>query len=221
MLNGVIFDMDGVLLDNVDYHVEAFLRLGREEVEPFGRAQVLKVFGRRNSEMLPALFSRPLSLAEAKRLGERKEAIYREIIRPHLASSLVPGVVELLHGLQVQRFRLAVATSGPPENVELVLEGLGDGCSFDAVVTGDQASKGKPDPEIFLLAAQRIEVEPRECLVFEDSLSGVAAARSAGCFCVALSTTHSRPELEEVAPDRIILDFREVPAGNLEQWLKT
>ncbi|HRR56999.1 MAG TPA: HAD-IA family hydrolase, partial [Acidobacteriota bacterium] len=101
-----------------------------------------------------------------------------------------------------------IATSGPPENVSLVTEELGLGKYFEAVVTGDEVTNGKPHPEAFLRAAEKLRLPSATCVVFEDSLSGVQAALAAGCRCVALTTSHSVEELRDLRPHRIVSDFR-------------
>ncbi|GAB4250548.1 MAG: hypothetical protein Kow00109_26460 [Acidobacteriota bacterium] len=214
MIRGAIFDMDGVLLDNVDFHLEAFRKLGEEEGHPITREDVYRVFGRKNDDMLRVLLGRELTAEEADRLGRRKEAIYRELIRPTLREHVVPGLEAFLAALREARVAMAIATSGPPENVELIMKDLGLRAFFQAVVTGEEVTRGKPAPDAFLLAARKLGIPPAECVVFEDSVSGVKAALAAGCACVAVTTTHTAEELRPLGPDLIVRDFREldVPA---------
>jgi len=207
MMQGAIFDMDGVLLDNVQFHLEAFRRFGEEQGRNLTREDVYGVFGRKNEDMFPALLGRDLSADEVTRFEERKESIYRDLIRPTLASHLVPGLLTLLGELRSSSKKMAVATSGPPENVEMVLAELGLGEYFSAVITSRQVKLGKPHPEAFLKAAEALGLPASATVVFEDSLSGVKAALAAGSKCVALTTTHDRAELEALAPDRIVSDF--------------
>ncbi len=206
MIKGAVFDMDGVLVDNAAHHIRAWRRLGREQGKDLADAEVRKVFGRRNTEMLAALFGDALTREEQDRYGERKEVIYRELMSAALAP--VPGLMEFLAALRKEGVRTAVATSGPVENVNLVMDGLSLRRWFDVIVTGAEVSRGKPDPEIFLLAARRLNLAPRDCVVFEDSTSGIEAARRAGSPCIALATTHSADELRTLSPSRIISDFR-------------
>ncbi|HRR27018.1 MAG TPA: HAD family phosphatase [Acidobacteriota bacterium] len=208
MLEGAIFDMDGVLLDNLEYHLEAFQRLGEELGHPIAWEDIRKVFGRKTEDMLRVLLNRELTSAEAKALERRKEEIYRELIRPTLREHIVPGLEEFLEALSEHGIRMAIATSGPPENVSLVTEELGLGKYFEAVVTGDEVTNGKPHPEAFLRAAEKLRLPSATCVVFEDSLSGVQAALAAGCRCVALTTSHSVEELRDLRPHRIVSDFR-------------
>lgn len=207
MLTGAIFDMDGVLLNNLEYHLEAFQLLGLEEQREWGRQEILATFGRRNRDMLESLFGAPLSPQKLKRLAARKEELYRRRIADELGETMVPGLPEFLKDLRDAKIAIALATSGPPENVNLVLEGLRIRGFFRSVVTGEEVRNGKPDPEIFLLAAQRLGQVAGDCVVFEDSESGIRAALRAGCRCAALATTHRRGELQQLAPHLILDDF--------------
>ncbi len=213
MIKGAIFDMDGVLVDNAVYHIRAWRKLGIELGRDLTDEQVRRVFGQRNSEMLKALVDPSLTSDQAARYGERKEIIYRELISPYLTP--VPGLVEFLGDLKTRDFRTAVATSGPNENVDLVMDGLALRRWFDAIVTGSEVAHGKPEPDIFLLAARRLSLEARECVVFEDSTAGIEAALRAGSVCVALATTHSPEALKDYPTFRVIRDFRGLRAADL------
>ncbi len=149
MMQGAIFDMDGVLLDNVEFHLEAFRRFGEEQGRHLTRADVYRVFGRKNEDMFPSLLGRELSSEEVVRFEDRKESIYRELIRPTLASHLVPGLLTLLGDLRASSIRMAVATSGPPENAEMVMAELGLGKYFSAVITSRQVKTRKAPPGSF------------------------------------------------------------------------
>lgn len=217
MIKGVIFDMDGVLLDNVEYHLEAFRLFGEEQGKSLTREDVQAVFGRKNWDMLEALLGRSLDREEAERLADRKEELYRQLISGKLEEATVDGLQEFLGCLAEEGFPMAVATSGPIENVDMVFDGLGIRARFKAVVTGDEVRKGKPHPEAFLTAAAMLDVLPSECAVFEDSVSGIQAALSAGSKCVAVSTTHEEGELNRLAPHLIIRDFRGLHPDRLQE----
>lgn len=205
--------MDGVLVDNARYHIRAWKQLGKELGRDLTDDQVRSVFGQRNSEMLQALIDKGLSPDEAARYGDRKEAIYRGLI----ASELMPvaGLTGFLGELLEGNFKTAVATSGPDENVALVVDGLGLRPYFHVIVTGSEVSRGKPEPDIFLLAAKKLNLEASECVVFEDSTSGIEAARRAGSPCIALATTHSHEELKASPVFRIVDDFSGLGAADL------
>lgn len=209
-MKAFIFDMDGVLVDNADLHLEAFLELGKELDANYSREDVKQVFGQRNDEMLPALLGRNLDQETVERIAERKEALYRDLIRDHLAERAVKGVVDFVQKSKREGRKIGLATSGPAENVELVLQGLNIESAFDVIVTGKDVSQGKPHPEVFLLASSRLGQIPESVVVFEDSPSGVEAARRAGAKCVALATTHEPHELEDFEPVIIVRDFEDL-----------
>jgi beta-phosphoglucomutase len=215
MIRGAIFDMDGVLVDNVEYHLRAWKQLGREQGKELKREDVIKVFGQRNREMIVALMGRPFTAEELTRCALRKEELYRSFMLPELKP--VAGLPELLADLKRSAFKTAVATSGPKANVEMVLAGLRIEDCFDAVVTGADVKNSKPHPEIFLLATGKIGLPPEDCVVFEDSSSGILAARNAGCYCIGLATTHPPEDLQAYRPDKVVNDFRGLTAVALQE----
>ncbi len=200
--------MDGVLLDNVAHHLEAWRRIGLENGKELTDQEIRATFGQRNQEMLQALIQADLSDEAAQRLADRKESLYREVVAGDLERAMVPGLRHFLLEIRRRGAKTAVATSGPIQNVTLVTEGLGIESQFDAFVTSADVQRGKPHPDVFLVAAQRLRLPPQRCVVFEDSTSGVQAALRAGCFCVAVATTHSETELRSLNPHCIVSDFR-------------
>ncbi len=217
MIKGVIFDMDGVLLDNVEYHLEAFRLFGEEQGKSLTREDIQSVFGRKNWDMLEALLKRRLEKEEADRLADRKEELYRQLIHSEMQEAVVNGLPEFLESLEKEGLPMAVATSGPIENVDMVFDGLGIRSRFSAVVTGDQVQHGKPHPEAFLTAAELLNLPPEDCVVFEDSISGIKAALSAGSKCVAVATTHDEDEINTLSPHLVILDFQGFSPDRLQE----
>ncbi len=213
MIRGAIFDMDGVLVDNARYHIRAWQQLGRGLGKNLRDADIRRVFGQRNREMLAALTGLQFSGEELDRITRHKEELYRAIIGPEIVPAL--GLVEFLAQLRSAGFKTAVATSGPKENVEFVMNKLNLGRYFDAIATGGEVRHAKPAPDIFLLAAQRLCLPPQECVVFEDSTAGIEAAQTAGSPCIALSTTHTLEELTSTSAFKIITDFRSIGISDL------
>jgi beta-phosphoglucomutase family hydrolase len=209
----VLFDMDGVLVDNNPFHKKAYLEFCRRHGVSLTDAEFEKhLFGRTNRDVLRRLFG-PLSAARTRAYEREKERLYRRLYAPHIRP--LKGVRRFLRALRTAGVPVALATSAPPENVRYTLSGTGLGRAFDAILDSRAVKKGKPDPEIYLKSARRLGVPPRRCVVIEDSLSGIRAARRARMPVVAVTTTHSRRELSRRA-DLVVDDFSELdPAGML------
>jgi beta-phosphoglucomutase len=190
---GVIFDMDGVLVDSSDAHYRAWSRLGEELGKPHPREIFEQTFGMHNRQIIPLWLGKDIPPEEVERLSERKEEMYREIA----AGSLKPleGVVELIAALFEDGFLLAVGSSGPTANVELVLNVLGVRDRFVALSTGNDVHHGKPHPEVFLKAAGKLRLPPASCAVIEDAPQGILAGLAAGARVVAVSSTRPAAEL--------------------------
>ena len=191
---GIIFDMDGVLVDSYASHLESWRQLAAEHGRTLTDAQIGSTFGRTSRDIIRLLFEVE-DPGEIHKLDQRKESLYRDLIRGRVPA--MPGAVELVNACRDAGFKLAVGSSGPSENVSLVCNGMGLRGLFDAIVTGDDITHGKPDPEVFLTAAARLDVKPQLCVVIEDAPVGVAAARNAGMKCVGLVGTYPRETLKD------------------------
>jgi len=206
-----LFDLDGTLVDNKEFHARAF-RSFREAhgLPPESGDARARFGGRRNSEIFAEVFGRTLDVEELHRFEDEKESLYRELSRGGLVP--VPGLLELLDRLDALGVPSAVATSAPEANVLHSLAELGLEGRFRCTVRGDEVTRGKPHPDVFLEAARRLGADPEGCLAFEDAPMGVAAVQAAGARCVALATTLSRAELQalEPPPDLVVSDYREL-----------
>jgi beta-phosphoglucomutase len=210
---GVIFDMDGVLVDSYAAHWESWRRLGQVEGFEMTERQFVATFGRTSreaiEEFLPHLAT---SAAQVAALDRHKEELFRAILAADFPA--MDGAVALIDALAAAGFVLALGSSGPPENVSLVLEKLGRGDRFAAVITGMDVTRGKPDPQVFLLAAERIGLPPARCLVVEDAPAGVAAAKAAGMNCLGLASTGRNPAVLAAA-DRVVRSLRDVTPAEI------
>ncbi|MGO4883404.1 MAG: HAD family hydrolase [Bryobacteraceae bacterium] len=207
---GMALDMDGVIVNSNPWHVRAWQQYNRG----FGidaEALAERMYGRRNDEIVRDFFGAQLTPEEIAAHGAAKEALYRQMLGASLAEALVPGVREFLARHAAQP--VALATNAEPSNVDFILNGGGLRGYFRVLVDGHQVTRPKPDPEIYLRAAELLRVEPRNCIVFEDSYSGVEAARAAGTRIVGVRTTHA------VLPgaDLEIDDFH---SPELEPWIR-
>jgi HAD superfamily hydrolase (TIGR01509 family) len=211
---GFIFDLDGTLVANMGLHEEAFAQFNDRHGLPRLTADMrARLDGKRNRDIFPIIFGRTLSPEDQTRYAGEKETIYRELSRGRLVP--VAGLVRLLDLLDGHGLPAALATSAPIENVVHTLQELGLAERLTRIVRSDTMARGKPHPDVFLAAAQLIEVPPAECLAFEDAPAGVLAARAAGMRCVALTTSFPAGTFAAhgAAPDVEVPDFEAFLAG--------
>ena len=213
---GVIFDMDGVLVDTGWAHKQSWYDLAEKEGFDMSDDFFYSTFGMRNDQIIPMLTGQGVSSEEIERLSQWKEEHYRELIMEKLI--LPQGVGELLCDLKRSGFLLAVGSSAPKANLDMVLERVKIQDYFDAYVTGEEVVEGKPAPETFIKAAQKLGLMPNCCVVVEDAVQGVEAGKAAGMPVVALTSTRDRSELS--AADIIVDDLCELKAKDFIKLLK-
>lgn len=216
MLKGIIFDMDGVLVNNMHVHIEAFDIFCRRYGVTGWQEKIAGSIGMGNDDIMRLVL--PAEILGRKTLrewGAEKEAVYREIYAPTIKP--FTGLVALLEAAAAAGLKCAVGSSGCTENVNFVLDKCGIARLFSARVSGDDVTRCKPDPEIYLTAARKLGFEPSECLVFEDAKAGIEAACNAGMKVVALTTTSPRAAVEAMNPDRIIDDFTQISIEELQR----
>jgi HAD superfamily hydrolase (TIGR01509 family) len=188
----VLFDLDGVIVDSRAFHVEAWVALTRAHGIDAPPGYFTQTFGMRNDAILGGLLAGAATERIAALAGE-KEATFRELARGRLEP--LPGARELVGFLREQAVPRAVVTSTPLANLRMILETLGLDGAFDALVSEKDVAKGKPDPQGFLLGAQRLQAEPAVCVVIEDAPAGLAAAKAGGMRAIGVTTTHPAPDL--------------------------
>ena len=188
----VLFDLDGVLVDSRIHHLKAWQQFAEQRQLDVPANYFEQTFGLRNDAILGGLIG-GLSVDDVERLGREKEELFRAIARGNL--ELLPGARELLAFLDEQAVPRAVVTSTPRPNLEMVLDSLAIAGCFQTSVTAEDTSKGKPDPEGFLLGGQRLGVAPENAVVIEDAPAGIDAAKAAGMRAVAVTTTHRAADL--------------------------
>lgn len=211
---GVVFDIDGTLLDNMPFHIEAF--------EAFTTAHGLPALtlemrhwmdGRRNSDIFPRLFERALTEAEIAALSLEKESAYRRLSAGRLQP--LAGLMRLLDALDAAQVPVALATSAPHENVEHTLRELGLSARLPTIARSDEVPHGKPAPDVFLEAARKIGVAAADCIAFEDAPMGLVAAGRAGMTCVAVTTSYPAETLgaTDPPPEIVVSHFDELLDG--------
>ena len=192
-------------------------RLAAEHGLPFTEADFKATFGQTNRTIIPRLWpGAARDLAEIDRWGEVKEVYYRDIL--HTDFPEMDGADELIAALAAAGFRLAVGSSGPKENVQAGLGGLANGHLFHATVNGGDVKHGKPDPEVFLLAARRLGLEPARCAVIEDAVVGLQACRSAGMTAIAITGTMPKEQLIPLA-DLVVETLRDLAPQRIAQLI--
>jgi len=215
---GVIFDVDGVLFDSAECHRRSWYALADEAKLSMCDAFFYETFGQTNTTILQRLLGRVLEPEENHRLSERKEALFREEARSRL--QLFPGVTDRLRELRTAGYRLALGTSAPRSNVEFFREELGLAAYVETYACMEDIHRGKPDPEVFLVAAGRLGLAPQHGVVVEDAIPGVQAAKAGGFKCIAVATTNRAEVLrEKSSPDVVLATTAEVTSAVVAELL--
>ncbi len=203
MIKGVIFDMDGVLVHNKEAHEVSFSQWCKSKGLDFADDFLAQYYGMGNDEIFPAILGRECTPEEIEEFAAQKEAIYRDVY----AREIVPtsGLVELLKELKAAGIKISVGSSAMLENVDFVLDTCNIRQYFDAISYSGLVERAKPAPDIFLKAAEMMELQPSECFVFEDAPAGVQAARAAGMKVGVLATSFAREFHKDY--DFIVDDF--------------
>jgi beta-phosphoglucomutase len=209
-IHAVLFDLDGTMVDNMRYHIEAWIEIGKKLGRELTPEYIQREFsGRKNEELFPAIVGRPLDASEIETLAEEKEARYRELYAPHV--QLVRGLGAFLDRLFERRIAVGIATAAPRKNRDFILRGAGLGARIPVVVGAEQVKRGKPAPDLFLEAARQLGCEPSETIVFEDAVLGVQAGRAAGMRVCGVTTSEPAEVLLGAGAEFAIADFTRLP----------
>jgi beta-phosphoglucomutase family hydrolase len=192
---GVIWDMDGVLADTGKFHYEAWKKVFGDMGIDFSWGDFIHSFGTRNDRIIPKVLRRKCTKEEIISIDDKKEYLFREFAKGKVKP--LDGLVELLISLVKDGFKMAVASSGTTENVEAVIEQCRLKSFFRVIVNGMQVKHGKPHPEVFLLAGEKLGIQPSKCVVVEDAIAGVEGAKKAGMKCIAITSTHKKNVLKK------------------------
>jgi beta-phosphoglucomutase len=208
-IHAVLFDLDGTLVDNMSFHIAAWIEFGRMLDRELSREQILGFAGHKNEEILPKILGRALHAEELTRFAEQKEARYRELYAGQI--ELHAGADAFLDLLAARGVARAIASAAPLENRKLVLGATGLASRMGAVVGAEEVKRGKPAPDLFLEAARRIGAAPANTLVFEDAVAGVQAGLAAGMRVCGITTSEPADKLIAAGALAAFADFRAVP----------
>jgi beta-phosphoglucomutase len=213
---GVIFDLDGVLVDTSEYHFQAWGKWAEREGIIITREQFRRTFGMQNYQIIPLLLGHEVSREEIDEMSDWKEARYRDLAEGKV--ELIGGVERLIKGLKEHGFLLAIGTSTPLVNLELVLENTIAGSYIDTYATGEEVKNGKPAPDTFEMAAKKLKLSNSRCIVVEDAVAGVEAGKAAGMKVIAVTTTRRREELK--IADIVVESIQELSVENFNSLLE-
>lgn len=214
-LFAILFDMDGVLVDSNPFHKIALREFCKQHGYDLSEEQLReKIYGRTNRDWITNIFG-TIPVEQLQHYALEKEALFRKLY----ANDIVPvkGIENFLTSLDQKGVKRAIATSAPRANVDFTLEKTKLQKYFTTILDDSFVSRGKPDPEIYLKSAAALDFHPRHCIVIEDSLSGVASGKAAGCKVVGITTTYTKEELHQA--DLLINDFDELTVEVLQNLM--
>jgi|SRR5579875_717234 beta-phosphoglucomutase len=214
-----IWDVDGTLVDTAELHFQAWQEICREQGRAFTREDFAATFGQRNPEIIRILFGARFRPEEIAALGDRKEVLYRSAASKGV--ELLPGARRLVEELHRAGFAQAIGSSAPRANLELILRLTSIARFFNAIVSSEDTQRGKPDPQVFLTAAERLGIAPAQCVVFEDAVAGVQAAHAGGMKCVAVRCVghHSEASLRQAGADLVVDTLDQVSITDIADLL--
>jgi len=210
-LEAVIWDMDGVMLDSRSAHFKAFHTIFEKYGIKIYMEQIQRSFGMTNQQIIQSMVDQPISKESTDRIGREKDILFQNIIRDQAV--FLPGVKKWMEAFKQNGIRQALASSGSHGNINAILTALDAETYFDEIVSGD-GLPGKPDPFVFLKAADRLGIVPLNCLVIEDAVVGVQAAKAAGMKCVAVTTTNPAKKLTDA--DVVLSNLAELTADHVQ-----
>ena len=217
-LKGLLFDVDGTLVDNLAYHFAAFDEYARREGFTLLQPMSLKMNGMHSNQIFPMMVGDKV-VAEygLDRLNREKEEVYREMY--HDKVEPIAGLIDFLKAAKAAGVKCALGSSGCRDNVNMIINGLGIADYVDASISGSDVTNGKPHPEIFTKAHEAMGLKAEECIVVEDAVNGILAGVAAGCKCLAITTTATAEELTKAGADICVADYTTVTIDQLKSLL--
>ena len=204
----LIFDMDGTLMDNMPYHKQSWIELFKYYKLELNYDTFDKKYHKGSLvEIMARLFPETSDIETLRKIGSYKEELYRELYRPHVKS--IPGLMLFLEKIFQKNIPMGLATMGDQHNIDFTFKALDLKNFFHSTTGGHEVKKGKPHPEIFLTAAEKISVDPSDCLAFEDTASGILSAKAAGMNVIGLTTMFDKKTLIKMGCKRAIDNYTE------------
>ncbi len=214
-VKAVIWDMDGIIADTAQYHHNGWQIVFRKRGINYTKADFRRNTGKRSDTIIREVFGEKIPQNEITEIIQEKDETFRQLMGQTI--KLFPGVLKLIISLKEHGFKIAIASSAPMENIQLITRSLKIDNRFDAIISGWEVTKGKPHTQTFLLAAEKLGVAAENSIVIEDAISGVTASKRAGMRCIAVTNTTSREELREA--DLIIDTLEEITIDDLNRLL--
>ncbi len=214
-VKAVIWDMDGVIADTAQYHLKGWQIVFQKRGANYTEEDFRRNTGKRSDSIIKSVLGEGIAQGEIIAIIREKDETFRQLLGQNIRP--FPGVLKLITSLKEHKFKIAIASSAPMDNIQLITQSLKIDNRFDAIISGWEVTKGKPDPQTFLLAAKKLGVEAEDCIVIEDAISGVAASKRADMRCIAVTNTTSREELREA--DLVIDTLEEITVDDLERLL--
>ncbi|WP_339717754.1 HAD family phosphatase [Cyclobacterium amurskyense] len=213
----VIFDMDGVICHTNPFHSEAFkVFFGKRGLNPTEEEFEKHMYGKSNKYIFNHFLGREIVGEEFTNLENEKEGLFREIYADNIKT--IPEFLPFLQGLKKEGYRTGVATSAPRANLDLIMGHLKFSPNMESILASENVKNHKPDPEVYLTSAKLLDVNPANCLVFEDSFSGVSAAINAGMQVVGVLSSHAK---EDLPPCQLYInDYSEIDLQTVDQLLR-
>ena len=211
----VIWDMDGIIVDSARHHLKGWQIVFQKRGANYTEEDFWRNTGKRSDTIVKNILGEKISSEEIRDIIREKDETFRQLMGENIKA--LPGVLELITSLKEHGFKIAIASSAPMENINLITRSLKIYNRFDAIISGWEVTKGKPDPQTFLLAAEKLGVEAKSCIVIEDAISGVTASKKAGMRCVAVTNTTPREELQ--GADIVIDSLEEITVDDLDKLL--
>ncbi len=211
----VICDMDGVIADTAPYHLASWQEVFSKRGIRYNEQDFREGFGQKNEDIIPRIIGEKTASKEINAIAKEKEQIFRRDIRTNLKA--LPGVIKLMESLAENGFKMALASSAPIENIPLITRRQNIYKAFTVIVSGEVVTEGKPNPQVFLLAAHKLGVKPANCVVIEDAVAGIVAAKAAGMRCIAVTNSHPRSSLKQA--DLIVDSLETVTLRDIQRLL--